>query len=150
MFKANSQLKCFLVSLVLMATTACSSTSSNQTNDEPPQSDAQVQQSQQASTVAAPTKSLSECSTMSQQDCLNSGQCIVAKKVKGKGYMCRANTNRCETDFVQNTGKDSCATQKGCDYSPGSCFCPEGVQCICGGGHPPMCSDKSANRDNLQ
>lgn len=79
------------------------------------------------------------CGQLSQADCLASSRCVVAKKDSGRGYLCRANINSCENGFIQDNAKKTCDTGKGCVFSPGSCFCPEGVQCICGGGHPPMC-----------
>ncbi len=85
---------------------------------------------------------IAACSKLSQADCLKSTSCIVAKKPSGRGYQCRANQDRCEQGFAQAAGKDSCKTADGCFFAPGSCFCPEGVECICGGGHPPMCASE--------
>ena len=36
--------------------------------------------------------------------------------------------------------KNNCEMRKECKYiPPGSCYCPPGIKCICGGGEPPKC-----------
>ena len=81
-----------------------------------------------------------ECRLLTQSDCLSSTQCLLEKTNKFQ-YICRQANNQCEEGFVQheNKGQLSCKNKRGCQFVPASCFCPEGVQCICGGGAPPMC-----------
>ena len=43
--------------------------------------------------------------------------------------------------------KSDCLARSSCKYVPAeSCYCPPGVQCICGGGAPPDCVSVGARR----
>jgi hypothetical protein len=85
-----------------------------------------------------------QCADKSQQACLSSAGCMLSQD-KDKKYECRAAKNGCEVGFVQSSGtaKNVCEGKKDCKFSNASCFCPEGVQCVCGGGAPAMCSSTS-------
>ena len=46
--------------------------------------------------------------------------------------------------------KNNCEKRKNCKYiPPGSCYCPPGVKCICGGGEPPKCVPKEIHVSSM-
>lgn len=81
-----------------------------------------------------------DCEQLSQKACLNSAQCLL-EQGKDKKYQCRAANNACESGFIQTEGmaKSTCDSAKSCKFVAASCFCPQGKQCICGGGAPAAC-----------
>lgn len=96
-------------------------------------------------------KGVDECVSLRQSACLSSKQCVLDSD-KQKGYFCRKAADRCETDFIQSAfdAKSNCRAKARCFFRPASCFCPEGVQCICGGGKPAMCSSQKLSDSPLQ
>jgi len=93
------------------------------------------------------------CSDMAQSACLASKQCILSQNAK-RAYVCRPAKDSCEMNFIQtgNTSKQQCANNKTaaagkCYFKQASCFCPQGMQCICGGGNPSMCSATPFDND---
>ena len=82
------------------------------------------------------------CQFYSETECIESSVCKLVPMLdapKGQ-YACRRNRNACEEDFIQSrSGKVSCESKAHCSYQPGSCYCPPGLQCRCGGGRPAMC-----------
>lgn len=85
-------------------------------------------------------KKPASCAEFSQKDCLNSNRCLLDQD-KDKKYFCRAAKGACEIGFVQlgREPKKSCEGKEFCQFTAASCFCPEGVQCVCGGGKPAAC-----------
>jgi hypothetical protein len=86
------------------------------------------------------TRNTGSCGSLSQKDCLNSSKCLLNQDKK-KTYVCRAAKGACEIGFVQlgREPKKSCEGKDFCKFTAASCFCPEGVQCVCGGGKPASC-----------
>ncbi len=81
---------------------------------------------------------------MSDYGCLGSPNHTYAK-VEGvpHGYQCRSAAGRCEIGFVQaEDSAEQCETDSRCEYKTGSCYCPPGMQCICGGGSPGQCQSR--------
>jgi hypothetical protein len=67
-------------------------------------------------------------------------RCIVFQEAEGGEYVCRAPANHCEAAFIdRGCSQQACEAEAGCVFDPGRCFCPSGVQCVCGGGPPPGC-----------
>jgi hypothetical protein len=98
--------------------------------------------------VHAETRS---CSTITELECLHSAECtLVPTEQRGK-YTCRASVGHCEIGFAQEGEgdiKQQCEARPGCEFQPGSCFCPPDKVCVCGGGPPAQCveSGKAAQR----
>lgn len=45
--------------------------------------------------------------------------------------------------------KANCLERKNCKYiPPGSCYCPPGMRCFCGGGEPPKCVPKEIRQSS--
>lgn len=89
------------------------------------------------------------CGLMSQGQCLASQRCVLDQN-DNKGYFCREAKGDCEIGFIQageGDPKASCNRTKGCQYVGASCFCPQGVQCICGGGKPSSCRSRASASD---
>ena len=86
-----------------------------------------------------------QCSDMSNQACLSNAGCLLDQN-EDKKYVCRAAKNSCEIGFVQSadSAKAVCEAKNECKFTTASCYCPEGVQCVCGGGMPSMCATTSA------
>jgi hypothetical protein len=97
--------------------------------------------------LVASCKDAKPCGEATERECLNSGECtLVQTEVHGK-YVCRTAVGPCETGFRQGGGdygdiKQACESKSGCEFSPPSCFCPQGLSCTCGGGPPPQCVEK--------
>lgn len=88
-------------------------------------------------------------SEMSDYACLDSPRHTYAK-VEGvpHGYQCRRAVGQCEVGFIQadNTAAQ-CEANPHCEYLTGSCYCPPGMQCICGGGSPGQCQFRGQTID---
>jgi hypothetical protein len=55
-------------------------------------------------------------------------------------YVCLPPRNECEANYLAGgCSREACEATAGCSFVPGHCFCPGGVQCVCGGGPPPGC-----------
>jgi hypothetical protein len=79
------------------------------------------------------------CDSLAESACMNSAACTWARK-SDRDFVCRADANHCEALFRQSKGTaDHCEAKAGCEYVPAVCYCPPGVECICGGGDPPTC-----------
>ncbi|MCB9644123.1 MAG: hypothetical protein H6728_13690 [Myxococcales bacterium] len=78
-----------------------------------------------------------DCSKLSVSDCWKSRPLCVVEYVSENKYACRAPRNDCEKQLDMK----SCEASSGCGYDPGQCFCPPDplMDCVCGGGPPPMC-----------
>jgi len=73
--------------------------------------------------------------------CNYSKQCILHQDppLTGK-YVCLPPENECESRYLERgCTREACETASECTFFPGECFCPGGMQCICGGGPPPAC-----------
>jgi hypothetical protein len=93
------------------------------------------------------TRNTGSCADFSQKDCLNSSKCLLDQD-KTQKYVCRSAKGACEIGFVQlgRELKKSCEGKKFCKFTAASCFCPEGVQCVCGGGKPAVCKTKKTSQ----
>ena len=80
-------------------------------------------------------------SMMSDYECLGSPRHTYAEVPQMPGaYACRRARGACERGFIQvEHSGDQCVANPMCEYVPGQCYCPPGVQCICGGGSPGQC-----------
>jgi hypothetical protein len=84
--------------------------------------------------------SQTNCSALSVTDCLNSVECMLESGEAGRDYQCRVAKNQCESGFSQAIDtRDTCESRPGCKYIAANCFCPPGVECVCGGGAPAVC-----------
>lgn len=85
------------------------------------------------------------CSETPELDCLHSASCtLVPTQERGK-YACRDAVGPCETGFAQAGEGDirkDCEARAGCEFQPGNCYCPPGLNCFCGGGTPAMCVER--------
>ncbi|MCB1058124.1 MAG: hypothetical protein KDD11_21705 [Acidobacteria bacterium] len=95
---------------------------------------------------AAPRPALSDdtlppCAERTEKQCIDSPDCTLAPTGdENTGYICRDTANECEAGFRQSDGTPAeCQAKPGCRFSPGRCYCPPDVQCVCGGGPPPSC-----------
>ena len=94
----------------------------------------------QRAMTAAVTNALSGGRQLSQQECLASPDHTLIQPSADAPYQCVPARNHCEAGFVQDEhGAEDCEAKAGCQHDPGHCFCPAGVQCICGGGPPQSC-----------
>ncbi len=85
-------------------------------------------------------KDQDNCSALSIGVCLSSRSCVVEPDTGSQQYLCRRAKNSCESDFSQLVDKaEVCEAKDGCKYQPAKCFCPPGIECVCGGGPPAMC-----------
>lgn len=81
-----------------------------------------------------------KCSSLSVNSCIASKECTLEHNSGDGTYRCRTSTNPCEKDFSQdNDTRQICESRQGCKYQAAKCFCPPGVECVCGGGTPAMC-----------
>jgi len=86
------------------------------------------------------------CSAASELECINSTACKLEQTTPHGPYVCRASRGRCEASFRQAGDDDIrklCEATAGCEFKPGSCFCPPNVVCVCGGGPPAQCVERS-------
>jgi len=80
------------------------------------------------------------CSLISESSCIESTACTLTQTAPSGPYSCRAAADGCEEGFRQGLDtQDSCEQDTACSFIPGSCYCPPGVDCVCGGGPPPQC-----------
>jgi len=80
------------------------------------------------------------CTSLSEDECLESPNHTLVVADRDRGYECKVARNECETGFVQSEhGAEVCEANQKCIYVPGRCYCPVGMQCICGGGPPSRC-----------
>ena len=89
------------------------------------------------------------CSTYSELDCIHRTECKLEQAGEYGKYVCRASVGRCESGFGQAGEGDIrkvCESIPGCRFEPGSCFCPPDVNCVCGGGPPAQCSERTKTR----
>jgi hypothetical protein len=84
-----------------------------------------------------PTQAVS-CDGRQRDQCLQTKGCFLDHGGQPDSYTCRAAKNDCEK-LTNDGGQAACQAQSGCTFTPGSCYCPEGTACLCGGGPPPMC-----------
>ena len=93
------------------------------------------------------TRNSGSCADFSQKDCLNSSKCLLDQD-KNKKYVCRTAKGACEIGFVQlgREPKKLCEGKKFCQFTAASCFCPQGVQCVCGGGKPAACKTQKTSK----
>jgi hypothetical protein len=86
---------------------------------------------------------ISGCTSLSERECLESPAHTLVVSEKDGGYTCKVARNVCEKGFVQaEHDAEFCEANSLCKFSPGKCFCSEGLQCICGGGPPSSCQPK--------
>jgi hypothetical protein len=90
--------------------------------------------------ISAPSAAVSEEGSSLLGVCNIKEHCLVTQDPSTGAYECLAPRNVCEEKFLEGGCKpDSCPREEGCELLPGRCFCPGGVECICGGGPPPSC-----------
>ena len=85
------------------------------------------------------------CSEFSELDCIHSTECKLEQAGERGKYACRAATGHCELGFRQAGDGDIrkvCEAIPGCQFEPGSCYCPPNVACFCGGGPPAQCTER--------
>ncbi|MFC1609421.1 hypothetical protein ACFL6C_00550 [Myxococcota bacterium] len=79
-----------------------------------------------------------DCESLARDECLASEDCFLDFSEQSYGhYECREALSPCE----RKTDETSCRAESGCHWDPGSCYCPEGVECFCGGGPAPSCRE---------
>lgn len=71
--------------------------------------------------------------------CLEAPGCVLDLNDEG-AFECREPTNDCEAQV----GEPNCQATEGCTFYPGECFCPPNLDCVCGGGPPPICRETGA------
>jgi hypothetical protein len=107
-----------------------------------------------------PAKSAEICADIDHLSCFTSTKCMLIQDLDEGPYRCAAPTDQCQVQFRQGFLSASglsielergtkvsaaCEAREGCEYiSMGTCFCPPGVACFCGGGAPPNCLTKDA------
>ena len=77
------------------------------------------------------------CGGMQRDDCIASETCFLELGEGPEGYVCRDAANDCE----RLTSSPACSAAEGCGWQSGACYCPDGLDCYCGGGPPPGCRD---------
>ena len=83
------------------------------------------------------------CTSISESKCLKSPNHTLVVANKYPGYSCKVARNECEKGFIQAEHDATfCEANSKCEFIPAKCYCPEGVQCICGGGQPSSCQLK--------
>lgn len=99
------------------------------------------------------------CSELDETSCLVSTDCMLSLRDPTGPYTCEPPWDLCQIGFAQEIldekqefpvdnsnalSKQQCVSQTGCAYVPaGPCYCPPGLNCICGGGRPPDCQPAS-------
>jgi hypothetical protein len=73
--------------------------------------------------------------------CNAAKNCLLHQDPPSSGeYVCLPPRNECEANYLAGgCNREACEATPGCSFVPGHCFCPSGVQCVCGGGPPPEC-----------
>jgi len=93
------------------------------------------------------------CGAYSELDCIHSTECKLEYAGEHGKYVCRNSIGRCELGFRQAGEGDirkDCESMPGCQFEPGSCYCPPNVACFCGGGPPPQCTEHAKARPRDQ
>lgn len=76
-----------------------------------------------------------DCASMQRDNCIEQPGCVLwGSDDLDPGYTCRDAVHACEFNTP-----DNCTDMPGCTWDPGSCYCPEGGVCACGGGPAPKC-----------
>jgi hypothetical protein len=83
-------------------------------------------------------QSNSTCGSLARDACLKTIGCFLDYGGQPDSYFCRPVRNDCELR-TNDGGQSACEAAGHCAWMPGSCYCPEGMLCFCGGGPPPMC-----------
>ena len=89
------------------------------------------------------------CGAYSELDCIRSTECKLEQAGERGKYVCRESVGRCESGFRQAGDGDirkDCESMPGCQFEPGSCYCPPNVACVCGGGPPAQCTERAKTR----
>ncbi|MCA9553886.1 MAG: hypothetical protein KC933_27865 [Myxococcales bacterium] len=78
-----------------------------------------------------------DCASMQRDACIADSRCVLwGSEVADPSYLCRPAQTPCES-----LGADDCRVDPTCRWDPGDCYCPEDVDCDCGGGPAPKCRD---------
>jgi hypothetical protein len=77
------------------------------------------------------------CATLGRDACIDSTSCTLEQGGDG-AYTCRAAEGACEENLAQSD-QAACEAREICLWEAARCYCPEDVECICGGGPPPTC-----------
>lgn len=85
-----------------------------------------------------PGQTNSTCGSLARDVCLKTIGCFLDYGGKPDSYVCRPAKSDCELR-TNDGGQSACEAAGSCTWMPGSCYCPEGMLCFCGGGPPPMC-----------
>lgn len=83
-------------------------------------------------------QSNSTCGSLARDACLKTIGCFLDYGGQPDSYFCRPVRNDCELR-TNDGGQSACEAAGHCAWMPGSCYCPEGMLCFCGGGPSPMC-----------
>lgn len=78
-----------------------------------------------------------DCASLGPDACIAASSCTL-DHAEGQPYACRAAAGPCEEGLAQSD-RAACEARAGCEWDPGRCYCPEDVECFCGGGPPPLC-----------
>src|SRR5262249_14394818 len=76
--------------------------------------------------------------SLPRDTCRQTVGCFLDYSGQPDSYFCRAAKDSCE-QLTNDGGQAACEQASGCKWSPGSCYCPEGISCLCGGGPPATC-----------
>jgi len=101
------------------------------------------------SNAATPAQESKPCNEYSELECTRSSQCTLVQTGQHGGYACRAAQGRCETGFRQVSDGDiqkDCEAKPGCEFKPASCYCPPNLECVCGGGPPAQCRERTKSK----
>ncbi len=78
------------------------------------------------------------CSTLPRDVCIATPGCVLAgSQTRDPSYFCRDALTPCENII----DPDECTGSPGCTFVSAECYCPEGAQCICGGGPAQVCRE---------
>lgn len=82
------------------------------------------------------------CLSSTELACIESRECtLFLASDSPTTYTCRPTADRCEEGFSQrNDTQADCEAESGCLFTPGNCYCPPDLVCVCGGGPPPQCT----------
>jgi hypothetical protein len=86
----------------------------------------------------APSSDSTACDSLPRDTCRKTVGCFLDYGGQVDSYFCRAANNACE-QLTNSGGESACESAPGCTWVPGGCYCPDGLECFCGGGPPPMC-----------
>lgn len=75
------------------------------------------------------------CGQLQRDDCIADPRCVLwGSEIRDPEYACVEASGACESILVPS----ACRNQN-CRWDPGDCYCPEGIDCACGGGPAPKC-----------